>query len=115
MVLSKLTHKHSVSEMDNTAMETAWKAKFKALLRQSPGAEEKPLKTSEYSAPLSKFEQNTPWIHIKKVGAWGNLFGFTTGAVRPFGFVSAHYLPGIQSSSPVQADNNENKVDTCMV
>jgi len=38
MVLSKLTHKHSVSEMDNTAMETAWKAKFKALLRQSPGA-----------------------------------------------------------------------------
>jgi len=31
--------------MDNTAMEIAKKAKLKALLRQSPGAEEKPLKT----------------------------------------------------------------------
>jgi hypothetical protein len=46
--------------MDNTAKQTAWKAKFKALLRQPPGAEEKLLKTSEYSASRPKFEQNTP-------------------------------------------------------
>jgi len=70
--------------------------------------------TKNYSASPSKFEQNTPEYTSEKSELEATRFGFTTDVVRPFGFTSTHYLPGIQSSSPVQADN-ENKVDTCMV